>query len=105
MARIYAMVIIVIISFLACGYVYLRPTYSNMVTTPYQVPTTSIDIFDTKWEDFLADCGGEVIVENTREVSLTRNMKTTTLSGSAPSLKADLSHKMGLHSCSAVNMQ
>ena len=64
MARVYAMIIIVMFSFLACGYVYLRPTYSDMVPSPYQVPTTSIDIFDTKWDEFVTDCGGEVIVEN-----------------------------------------
>ena len=31
--------------------------------TPYETPKDS-KVIDTTWEEFLKDCGGEVIVEN-----------------------------------------
>lgn len=56
------MIIFALLAFVSIFYVYMRPSYSVM-TTPYEVPTESKEVAFT-WENFLKDCGGEVIVEN-----------------------------------------
>lgn len=43
-------------------YVYMRPSFATHLT-PYEVPKDSKEI-PYSWEEFLSDCGGEVIVEN-----------------------------------------
>ena len=40
----------------------MRPSYFQPLT-PYEVPLES-KIVEYTWEEFLRDCGGEVIVEN-----------------------------------------
>lgn len=40
----------------------MRPAYFTPMS-PYEHPTES-KIIDTTWQEFLTDCGGEVIVEN-----------------------------------------
>lgn len=47
---------------LSLYYVYMRPSYFTPLH-PYEKPMDSKTIIST-WEDFLKDCGGEVIVEN-----------------------------------------
>lgn len=62
-SRGYAMVGLVLFSILSLAYVYYRPAYLPTNMTPYKAPTESLKI-RTTWEEFLKDCGGEVIVEN-----------------------------------------
>lgn len=62
MARAYAIILLIIFALLSGYYVYLRPSYFTPLTV-YEHPTESKEI-STTWEEFLSDCGGEVIVEN-----------------------------------------
>eukprot|EP00349_Pseudokeronopsis_sp_Brazil_P007388 CAMPEP_0202962660 /NCGR_PEP_ID=MMETSP1396-20130829/6761_1 /ASSEMBLY_ACC=CAM_ASM_000872 /TAXON_ID= /ORGANISM="Pseudokeronopsis sp., Strain Brazil" /LENGTH=182 /DNA_ID=CAMNT_0049683391 /DNA_START=435 /DNA_END=983 /DNA_ORIENTATION=+ len=56
------MIILVLFFAISCYYVYMRPSmFENL--TPYTPPTESKRI-STTWEEFLKDCGGEVIVDN-----------------------------------------
>lgn len=56
------MVLLAILSALAILYVYMRPSFFQPLT-PFEEPKESKVIYNT-WEDFLKDCGGEVVVEN-----------------------------------------
>lgn len=62
MSRGYAMIVLLLFLILSLYYVYMRPSIFQPLT-PYEVPKDSKNI-DTTWEEFLKDCGGEVIVEN-----------------------------------------
>jgi hypothetical protein len=62
MARVYALTILIVFTILSFYYVYSRPTYFTPLT-PFEHPTES-RVIDTTWEEFLQDCGGEVVVEN-----------------------------------------
>lgn len=57
------MCILILFSALSLYYVYLRPGFSTTFSHPYEVPTTSKEV-GYSWEEFLADCGGTVVVEN-----------------------------------------
>ena len=61
-SRGYALAVLVIFSILSLYYVYMRPSYFTP-HTPFETPKESYPITST-WEEFLQDCGGEVIVEN-----------------------------------------
>ncbi len=61
-ARVYAIVVLTIFAILAFAYVYYR-RFDNIVDSPYEVPPDSHPVEYT-WAEFLKDCGGEVIVEN-----------------------------------------
>lgn len=61
-SRGYAMVILILFTALSLYYVYMRPSYFGP-STPFEQPRESHRITAT-WEEFLQDCGGEVIVEN-----------------------------------------
>jgi predicted amidophosphoribosyltransferase len=62
MSRLYAIILLTILVGLACFYVYARPSIFQPLT-PFEEPKESKVISDT-WEDFLKDCGGEIVVEN-----------------------------------------
>ena len=57
------MAVLGLFTLLSLYYVYMRPSYF-VPTTPFEAPKESLKITAT-WEEFLQDCGGEVIVENT----------------------------------------
>ena len=63
MSRGYAIAILVLFSLFSLYYVYMRPSYATTFATPYEVPKESKEI-SYSWEEFLQDCGGQVIVEN-----------------------------------------
>ena len=62
MSRGYALCILILFTIVSIYYVYMRPSYFQPLT-PYEVPLES-KIVEYTWEEFLRDCGGEVIVEN-----------------------------------------
>ncbi len=61
-SRGYAVIVLVLFSIFSLYYVYMRPSYFTPVT-PFETPLESKMISAT-WEEFLQDCGGEVVVEN-----------------------------------------
>jgi len=67
------MIILVLFSILSMYYVYLRPSFF-VPQTPFEAPKESRRIQAT-WEEFLQDCGGEVIVENNVHARNTFNHK------------------------------
>ena len=54
--------ILAVFTVLSLYYVYMRPSYFTPIS-PYEMPAES-KLISTSWEEFLQDCGGEVIVEN-----------------------------------------
>jgi hypothetical protein len=56
------MIILAVFSIFAMYYVYMRPSYFTPLH-PYEKPADSKTI-TASWNEFLSDCGGEVIVEN-----------------------------------------
>ncbi len=56
------MLLLALIVVLSASYVYYRP-YKVESISPFNVPETST-LIQATWEDFIKDCGGEVIVEN-----------------------------------------
>ena len=64
MSRLYALTLIALSILSIIAYVYYGPTLSSgIVSSPYKAPKES-KLITATWEDFLKDCGGEVIVEN-----------------------------------------
>jgi hypothetical protein len=61
-SRGYALIVLIIFSIFSLYYVYMRPSIFTP-STPFEAPKDSSRISAT-WEDFLRDCGGEVVVEN-----------------------------------------
>jgi hypothetical protein len=61
-SRGYALIVLVIFSIFSLYYVYMRPSIFTPVT-PFEAPKES-RLISATWEDFLKDCGGEVVVEN-----------------------------------------
>jgi len=61
-SRGYAMLVLAIFSIFSLYYVYMRPSIFTPVT-PFEAPKES-KVISTTWEEFLQDCGGEVVVEN-----------------------------------------
>jgi hypothetical protein len=62
MSRAYAVGLLLLFTIISVFYVYMRPSYFQPLS-PYEVPKES-KVIDYTWEDFLKDCGGDVIVEN-----------------------------------------
>ena len=62
-ARVYGITVVALFTLVCCYYVYLRPSYQFDPLTPYETPSES-KVISVTWEEFLGDCGGEVIVEN-----------------------------------------
>lgn len=54
--------VLVLFTILSIAYVYMRPSYF-VANQAFEAPKESFKIPET-WEDFIRDCGGEVIVEN-----------------------------------------
>jgi hypothetical protein len=63
-SRGYAICLLVVFSFLCLLYVYLKPFELNGYHGVYETPKDS-KVVDYTWQEYLQDCGGEVIVENT----------------------------------------
>ena len=61
-ARCYAIVALLCFSVFAVYYVSIRPSVFQHIHA-YETPKESKEISLT-WDDFLKDCGGEIIVEN-----------------------------------------
>jgi hypothetical protein len=61
-ARMYGILGLISMALISSGYVYYRP-YSSLITGAYSVPEET-KLISATWIDFLADCGGELIVEN-----------------------------------------
>jgi hypothetical protein len=61
-SRGYAMIVLILFTIFSLYYVYMRPSIFQP-TTPFEAPKDSRKI-STTWEEFLQDCGGEVVVEN-----------------------------------------
>jgi hypothetical protein len=68
-----ALIALVAFSILSLYYVYMRPSIFES-NSPFEAPKESFKISAT-WEEFLADCGGEVIVENNVHARATFNRK------------------------------
>ncbi|CDW83654.1 UNKNOWN [Stylonychia lemnae] len=62
LARLYAIIALSLVLGFCLYYVYLRPSFFQPLT-PYHTPEQSIQI-SSSWNEFLIDCGGQVIVEN-----------------------------------------
>lgn len=56
------MILLALFLIVSLYYVYMRPSMFTPIT-PYETPLESKEI-NTSWEEFLKDCGGEVVVEN-----------------------------------------
>ena len=56
------MAVLILFTIFSLYYVYMRPSFFQP-TTPFEAPKDSHKI-SASWEEFLQDCGGEVIVEN-----------------------------------------
>jgi hypothetical protein len=70
----YAVVAVAAFGVFALFYVvYLRPFTSDSIS-PYKVPEES-KMLQATWNEFIADCGGEVIVENYVRARSTFNRK------------------------------
>ena len=66
MARVYAIILIIIFVGASLAYALYSPSFfftSPFIKLPYAANTDSHLISNT-WQEFLADCGGEVVVEN-----------------------------------------
>lgn len=73
MARVYALILLAVFGVIAGYYIYMRPSFFTPIG-PYEHPTESKEI-QTTWDEFLQDCGGEVIVENYVHARSTFNRK------------------------------
>ena len=73
-ARIYAIIVAVIFAVLSGYYVYLRPNF-----VMHEAPLTHHNIeskrISTSWKDYLEDCGGEKIIENSVHTKILWNEK------------------------------
>ena len=67
------MACLILFSAFSVYYVYMRPSYFTPLT-PFEVPKESF-VISASWEEFLQDCGGEVIVENNVHARNTFNHK------------------------------
>ena len=74
-ARLYAVVAAFLFTIACFGYVYARPNYdlvSDSPRTHHNVERTRIS---ATWTDYLADCGGENVIENSVHTRITWNNK------------------------------
>ena len=62
-SRGYAMCILFLFTLLSVYYVYMRPGFQASFTHPYEVPLNSKEV-SYSWTEFLGDCGGAVVVDN-----------------------------------------
>lgn len=63
MARLYALILLVLWTAGSCFYVYQRPSF-DMMTNPLYHHNIESKVIDAKWTDYLQDCGGEKVIEN-----------------------------------------
>ena len=75
-ARLYAVIAALLFTVVCCGYVYARPSYdmgaSDSPLTHHNAERTRIS---ATWTDYLADCGGESVIENSVHTRITWNNK------------------------------
>jgi len=73
-ARMYAILASIILLVVSCYYVYLRPNY-----TFHEAPLThhneESSRISTSWKEYLVDCGGEKIIENSVHTKIIWNEK------------------------------
>lgn len=70
----YAIVVAILLSALSCYYVYVRPGYSlhEAPLTHHNIESNTINV---SWSDYLVDCGGEKIIENSVHTKILWNEK------------------------------
>ena len=73
LSRGYAIAILLLFSLFSVYYVYMRPSILS-TSVAFEAPKESFKITAT-WEEFLSDCGGEIIVENNVHARATFNRK------------------------------
>jgi len=73
-ARLYAVIAAALLAVVSCYYVYMRPNYNF-----HEAPLTHHNIertrLSTSWPDYLIDCGGEKIIENSVHTKILWNDK------------------------------
>jgi hypothetical protein len=75
MARLYAIIIAIVFSALSGFYVYSRPTYMMMHESPLTHHNIESNKISASWIDYLQDCGGEKIIENSVHTKILWNEK------------------------------
>lgn len=75
MARLYAIIIAIIFAALSGFYVYSRPTYMMMHESPLTHHNIESNKISASWTDYLQDCGGEKIIENSVHTKILWNEK------------------------------
>lgn len=73
-ARVYAVVVAVLIAILSCYYVYLRPNFV-LHEAPLSHHNLESEKINESWSDYLVDCGGEKIIENSVHTKILWNEK------------------------------
>jgi hypothetical protein len=62
-ARIYAVIVVTLLAFVSCYYVYQRPSF-GLHEAPLTHHNFESNQISATWSDYLVDCGGEKIIEN-----------------------------------------
>jgi len=73
-ARMYAIIAAILLAVISCTYVYMRPNYQfhEGPLTHHNLDSTRIS---TTWQEYLVDCGGEKIIENSVHTKIVWNDK------------------------------